>query len=628
MAYGIKYYISYKTTDGKDGVVYIYRRNYSGAQTELSGTSSPIKDSAKGADDELESPIKAKNWTITIFDIAVGTYDEFFTSDSRMFLIIVKENAVEVARGWVDVDSYSRPLFTHREDLIITVNDGMAGLKNEEWRDINGNAFEGYVTLKDAICACLYRTNFEIGLYESCDIYAAGMDEGDGDSMFTQAKFRADVFKKSDGTFESCYDVLSEILRRFQCEIYQNLGHWHLTRINNRIDSFVRRYYYHNAGQYTYSSYDTYDPTIEIDGVTSWFWDMPIITPKPAWKKFILEQDYGFDANIGRVSINDLREFQLDWAFVSIEDKYTKFGTYGGIQYSVYDSGIIRLYHSYTFNASRYLQVLVYIEDNTNQRLKISLAFGGNAPITIRAFYLYYYQQYGLDSNGEWFLNDISKNIFKNNADVSFEPIYVNEFPGNGWFMLRFYQPYAPTRNRYDDFIINPKDIKLELESLIGFDESYTETTIINENNFYVPDTLELKLGDIPDISNANNLYKGGLYLDDGITHTSLWHTLDDPTNEKTLNGLLSDEISENHIYSSNVINCIISGDIEIGNTIIVDGLIFLITRISSHDRYEQEMECDITQIGITEEKQAYLKLKAGGYIRLKTGGKIKIRKK
>jgi len=103
---------------------------------------------------------------------------------------------------------------------------------------------------------------------------------------------------------------------------------------------------------------------------------------------------------------------------------------------------------------------------------------------------------------------------------------------------------------------------------------------------------------------------------------------LDDPTNEKTLNGLLSDEISENHIYSSNVINCIISGDIEIGNTIIVDGLIFLITRISSHDRYEQEMECDITQIGVTEEKQAYLKLKAGGYIRLKTGGKIKIRKK
>jgi len=634
MAYLTKYIMYYKNTLGKDGVVAFMKNNYSGEYTEIIGTAEPVVDGFKGKDDEVETPIKVKSWTITIFDISVATYDEFFTSDSRMFKILITEDGGYVAAGWLDVDNYTRPLFNYREDIQITVNDGLAGLKNEAWRDINGDDFTGYVTLKDAICACLYRTNLGLPLYESCDIYEAGMDETDADSPFTQAKFQADLFKKTDGTFESCYDVLEQLLKRFQCEVYQHLGNWHITRINNRIDSFIRRLFNYNAGNYTYASNASWDPVVEIEGTTRWFWDTPMITPRPAWKKFILKQDYGYDANLLRVRIGDLKEFALDWAFLPSEDKLTKFAAFKGLQYTAYNNGILKINRRNTLFESQYLQALVYIEDYSGQRFKLNLSFEGNLFVAIRAMYISGTKQYFLDSFGVWFENDSSKYIYRSHPGVNpFNPIYINDLPGDGIFILRIYPPYSLAYEGYPSITsqyangilsINPEDIKLELESLVGFDDSITETTAINENNFYVPDPLELDIGDIPDIPNAHLIYKGGLYLDDGINHTSSWHLKDNPTVEKTLNGLLSDEISCNHIYSSFIISGTMHGDIEVGNTIIVDGIVFIITR-ASHNRYENDIDIDMIQIGITEEKQAFLKLKSGGYIRLKDGGKIKI---
>lgn len=625
MSYAKKYNFYFKDTYNRSWEVRFLKKNYSGSSTEITGTAEPVVDNFKGKDDEIETPIRVKTWRITIFDQGNGTYDEFFTSDSRMFRVDIYKDSVLNGMGWIDVDTYSRPLFTTREDITIYVNDGLAGLKNIEWIKPDNTNFSGYVTLKDAICACLYRTDLELGLFESCDIYAQGMSYGDNDSMFIQAKFNSLLFRDENCDYDNCYNVLETILKRFQCEIYQMNGAWNLTRINNRSAEYTRRYYDYDSGNYDWTVTGTYNPVKEIDGTTSWFWDMPVLTPRPAWKKFIIEQDYGLNTNIASVKICDLKVFQKPYELTVITDPLNKFGAYNNLNYVINSDNSIRLFRSYTPDNDGYLQVLTILEDDNDYRLKISLAMNGNAPIKVIAmFYKSGGGIYYLDSFGYWHLNGTDKRLFYSNANT-FEPIYTNELPGDGIFVLRIFQPLATTSNRYVDVTIKPEDIKIEVESIDGFKETEINTTTINLNNFYQPDTLELKLGDVPDIPNADKVYLGGLYLDDGVTHTANWFEKAKPTILKTLNGLIADEISSNHVYSNYIITGVVHGEFEMGDILEVDNKLFLITR-ASYNRYECDCDLDMVQIAVTEEGAKFLKLKDGGYIRLKGGGKIKLK--
>lgn len=94
------------------------------------------------------------------------------------------------------------------------------------------NAF-GYITLANIVAYALGATNNALFINVYANIFENGMqDRGDylTRTFFTQTLVNSNTFQNSDGTYMPMYDVLSNVLGRFKCTLFQSLGEWHIMR--------------------------------------------------------------------------------------------------------------------------------------------------------------------------------------------------------------------------------------------------------------------------------------------------------------------------------------------------------------------------------------------------------------
>lgn len=603
MAYGIKYRIYFRRYgEGTLNEIRLLEKDYSGSETESIGGVPPVMRNLKSDNDEFDDLIRSSNVEFCMNSETDMQFINLFTYDTRKYRVDWYENSSLKWMGWLVPDTYKEPYAPPSYEVKITATDGILSLKNIDFSN-NGTLYTGKKTWMEIIYICLSKLNLELGLHDAVNIYETNFDSNDSDSPLTQAYVDCYRFLKSDGDPLNCYEVLEEILKCCNyAQFWQESGYWNIVPVNVKRDSYLRRIYTDSGSGFVYSSYETHDPNSTIDYSNIYLLDEPEFNMRPAWKKLVINQDYGYNANL-------------------IKDK--EFTEYGDVNYQLKDNGYI--YFSGLGNILHQLNDYLrwnigYILKDNVQFIHFKLTGKGDLKWSIKILLFQGATTYYLKSDGDWSLDSSTWTVY----DFMNNPVdIISEYlPINGYIHIKIHNP-PPEYPKRGGFYL--KDMELLLETKDTFYEENKVTTNINPDHNYEPDEIDMMLGDLYDVVNNNLIYDGGIYYKSGLFYypTSSW-TIKDSGKFNTLVNTISDQIAMNHIFPQEMISGNLEGNIEPGTVLILRGKKYVVHR-GQDNPYENEWNLDI--IELTDTEQSYLKLRTGGYLKLRTGGKIKLQK-
>lgn len=662
MAYKNKYKIPYREL--KTNVLweaYIMERDYTGSTTTLKGCSKPSICEYRPENDNDYDWIRPSVCTLSMISETDMQFIEFFTSDDRKYKVRVYRNSVLMWAGYVIPETYKEPYGDVKYEVSISATDGILSLKDVSWEPVNDlerqlSSYRGMKSLMKGIESTLGKLHLtEIRLWDASYIYESHMDADD--SPFSQSYFNCNLFYDEKGQPAKCYDVLKVILQTQNCQLWMENGAWNIVPQNARKGSYLRRQYVFTGATYTQLSLnpissETFDPNVVIDGVNYHLYATPTLSFRPAWKEVNIVQDYGFKKNI---LSGNIPYFSDDFDGGIDEEGNVCNGSH-------YDE-------SETWRDDYIMYNVGDLKKETNQRLKIK--FNGHGSVTNIPFFIYLVsvtnKRYMLSDAGVWDQTSVTNYNYttRNIATwdktwdeiAALDVLLTNVLPEDGALYIKILaiKGVYISDYRYDAFY-NLTDFIIEITSSSQIYENKKVKTVINELNTYIPETIELKLGDcekteektiwkwdsdlngrsevvtinIDVIKNINQLHDGILYYYHGsggdyYTYyklTELW-TVRDRNQYNRLVNVIADEIAVNHVDPQWIISGDLLGVMGYGSILAIGTKKYMMLR-GEHNQYENEWNAELFEIADTE--QGYLKLRTGGYIKLRTGDKIKVK--
>lgn len=659
MAYGQKYKIPYRELHTSElWEFYIAERNYTGSQTELTGVSKPHITEYRPENDNDYDHIRPSICTVGMVSDTDMQFREFFTSDNRRYQGHAYRDGSLVWAGWIVPDAFKEPYISANSDVYITFTDGLLSLKGIDW-DNKGTKYTGKRTLLQGLWDCLSKLElYGVSLWDASYIYELNHNKTAADSPLTQTYFNAERFYDEEDEPVDTHTVLSEILKSCNCQLWMSEGRWNLVPQNARKGSYTRRLFHVQTSlgvtMFVYQSNEVYNPGITVDNVNYIFYSMPEESFRPAWKEFNLKQDYRYNNNLLRnvdfqlhgnwsPSIDKNKFIFLTYSEALVTNNYLEWNL-GQILENTTDNEFLNVEVKFYGPDDLAIEVMLLLDASGTDYTLASAA--GSEIATWRTGTSYVYS---MTLSGKASMNDDAEFI-------GFLPKKTNNIPTTGTLKLRIFQPHKLTGSTEVSgtcgFYI--KDIKVFFSRNEPPLTDTLITTDINKNNTYVPETLEMMLGDLPypytrteywqppvpigqggynflhprtitvEFDNQSLVYDGGLYWLDGDTYTptQLW-SVKDRNQYNKLRNVIADEISVNHLDPQWIITGETYGYFGYGAILAVGTKKYMILR-GSHNAYDKEWELELFEIADTE--QGYLKLRTGGYVKLRGDGKIKIK--
>lgn len=646
MAWLARYTTEFKSTfrnETHKGI--IYRENESGNVDKDPPQDQPLVVMNAAQDETLECPIRGSEMIMKMYSDSDYEFMELFLSNARKYRVQHQYSGGMIWHGWLTPERYSEPHQPHEYAVAVHAHDGIGFLKEKEWK--NGDIlYTGKQQCLQTILNILQKTGLEVDVWESCYIYESHHDSNTHtDSPLAQTYFDAENFLKDEDTAWNCYDVLQELLGRFNLFVRYYGGYFHIVQINAQKGPYIRRKYSYDG---TYLTYELYDPVISITATSEpiatflgWIDDWATDSIEKAWKKLILKQSYGLKENL----IINTFYYGIGYT-TNYGDEYEKVDTVSKIVtiQNIYIEGVT----SGDLPNGVYCQA-GWIEASTTQRLNVILSGNtdaftsvGGDPKCEFAIAVYIEASPGgtrryLEADSKWYstrkkLWSFTESVGNTRGQLQLEiisdvipipgTIYVeiySEMRANGvadWEILNFWFDYG---NSSIVIVDSEEGVPEELE---------LETEIDENNNF--EETFETVIGDLPLIDNAQQIYNGGLYYINGkgeYTPTAAWgiHGEGFLGANKSLNDIVSDEMCINHTIPILKREGKLLGVVNPVNIISEGGVKFSILRCDS-DYGEDTHDVLLLQLSGTLTDGAYLKLKSEGYIRMKSGGRIKLK--
>lgn len=149
--------------------------------------------------------------------------------------------------GYVIPMLYSEPYYLDKNYAVsISATDQIGNLKALDFTDDYGNVLVGSMSFMDAICMILRKTDLNLQVRESVNIFEESMDTDPEDSSLQQAFFDATIYNGID-----CDEALRMLLISFGARLFQAEGFWNVELIEEKG-------YTHNFRVFnTYSQYVT-----------------------------------------------------------------------------------------------------------------------------------------------------------------------------------------------------------------------------------------------------------------------------------------------------------------------------------------------------------------------------------
>lgn len=266
MAYVLNYNIQQSLRDGSSLFVEIYKDGYSGTVYNYTATSVTI--SPNTISDEPEPGIISSQLNVSFLLSSQTDYDNFPTllsfNDREYYVeltrIAVNGSQSVVWRGYMFNDYVSLPFSTGNLEVSITCIDALSFMRNLIFPypdNINTTT-----KLKTVILTGLNWLGFPTlgDLFSTCSYYGSLMnDRADGTGF---EPFDQTYIYKRDLVGKNLYDLIEQIMKSFNCRLFQFGGNWWIMSANEMAKATI---YY---SQYNASSNNLVASGTIANGVT------------------------------------------------------------------------------------------------------------------------------------------------------------------------------------------------------------------------------------------------------------------------------------------------------------------------------------------------------------------------
>ena len=228
--YGLRYVHEYTDWQQRTCKFEIYKRAYEGASEEVEGAGSNLSFAYENEGKVFE-PFRGSRAALTLKSSVSRKFHELFEGDERDHYGRYLVSGVVKWTGWITPDIFSEPWANPPYLTTLNFNDGIGGLKNLPFPDVNSNGYTGTISEKDAIIACLGRIGLRLDVHIACNIREESMDTLS--APIEQSEVNVEAFVKlSQGESQplNSYEVLSKILKSWNAVILQEENKWWIVR--------------------------------------------------------------------------------------------------------------------------------------------------------------------------------------------------------------------------------------------------------------------------------------------------------------------------------------------------------------------------------------------------------------
>ena len=228
MAYGLRYTLTQILKNGNSQVIEIYQEDYTGSVKTYKPTSITLQPNSAE-----EYPYPAIISTQLSFSFILETADDYnqypnvISSNDRLYYVLLKEGATVIWRGYLFNDYSQVGFSTGISTSSLIAIDGISFLTNEQY--VIDNSINTLVSHIDVIAAGLRLLGYPSDLFLNiaCSFFAVGMQ--DRDDNISNEPFSQTYQYRRDFQDESYYVILDNILKTFNCRMYQANGDWYIS---------------------------------------------------------------------------------------------------------------------------------------------------------------------------------------------------------------------------------------------------------------------------------------------------------------------------------------------------------------------------------------------------------------
>jgi hypothetical protein len=640
--YGEIYNFEYNDFLGRKTTCKIYQKNFTGVATEIAMGGDPIQIETKSDNDYLFNQIYGSECTLNITATTSLQFIGLFDSDAfKNKVVILKEpepgEPQEVFwTGFILPDQYSEPLdYYINYPVTLTARDAIGALKDIDFVQTNGSRYVGKVPIIKAIAECLKKTQLELNINFSANLKEVNSSYVNDPLENIFIDYEAFYLSKIPNTEY----VLKQLLQSFGCRLVQNWGEWYVQRVSLfRSNHSIFKYTF--AGVYAstsvYSPYKTYTGKYDYTNNRLFFIDKKgQLEINPAYKSFEINQSFG-----KKTSILNNNSFEIFNPKTAVVDSGTASSYYNipgwkvttnpyyhsfdnvtresiGEKYSDVDKYCFKSYSlpSLPNSAFQYEYLTlksdsIKVKASPNKGIKISFeaittSQRGKIMVRIGNQYLIIKdtaagQEDDLDYSGKEADTELTATEtriwFGVESDEGFQNYTLNFIPVTDideFIYIEFSLPinsyYYNTLNRL--FYIDNVNIDfINVSGQLAYPENVLYSVIVNPDNNEKPDTITSILGDMPQLSDNEDIYIGGYWWFDGVgfTPTYTWNVIG-TDRDLSLMEILAESILDQHIKPKQKINGTLLGNFDFNHCVLIGFMsskIYLPIRTTLSDKY------------------------------------------
>lgn len=255
--------------------------NFEDEIIELELTDNPLRMSVIDNDEDVFTPIRAKQAEINIFSgngisIATFAYGEDFD-----FPVNIYYDGDLIFTGFLSVSELSQEFLPDPNVITLVATDGLGRLSEIPLTDFDNETPENEQTILSFILWCLAKTGLQLNLAVTFNIREQDAEPLNTDNngqghLFKFCFLNAKTFEDQIGTCINCYDVLTRILG-FEGQIHQNFTEWRIIRIDEMEigrDHVTYRWLW--DGTFIDKQTETHEKSIGVGEAYSWMNDNAI----------------------------------------------------------------------------------------------------------------------------------------------------------------------------------------------------------------------------------------------------------------------------------------------------------------------------------------------------------------
>lgn len=233
VAYNLKYKGRFLDSYNQVCEVEIRQRNYNGSVFDLEFGESPVvitRPTKEITDTILSMGCKLRVWSSKNFE-----YAGLFNTAEKENMIVIKMDSNVLFRGFIEPELYEEEFMSPPYVVTIPAVDGLNSLEDYS-PAIASQA--GKMDLLSIIKDCLAETGLNLPVNVCCSLFSAQMHSvDDNKTLFEQTFVDLEGLKDlEEGKYQikNAKDVLENVLKPFQCRVFQANDTWYIERLKNK----------------------------------------------------------------------------------------------------------------------------------------------------------------------------------------------------------------------------------------------------------------------------------------------------------------------------------------------------------------------------------------------------------